>query len=284
MTTRDLLLHAWTWRPAVALLLAAVFALHFARLRFARPWRSLALGAAASAVAVALASPIDALARGTLFSAHMLQHMLLALVVPPLLLLALPPAPEPATATATRRPGAATATTRPEAPLPGATPSAPRRTPAVAFWAMGVGAMWIWHVPSLCNAAATSDAIRAIQNLSLPAMGLAFWWPILGPRADQRLPDLAAVAYLFTACVACTILGISITFSPVTVCSAYGHAADPLGALPLVRGAWGLTPAVDQQLGGLLMWIPGCTAYAAAILVVVGRFYSAPHVAPQRAS
>jgi putative membrane protein len=261
VTTRDLLFHAWTWRPAVATILAAAFVLHFARLRLSLPWRSLALVAAGAAIVLAVASPIDALARGTLFSAHMLQHMLLALVAPPLMLLALPAARN--STHAAIRSG---------------------RIPAVATWATGVGAMWIWHAPLLCNAAAASDAIRAVQNLSLPAMGLAFWWPILGPSANRRLPEMPAVAYLFTACVACTLLGISITFSPVEVCSAYGHAADRLGALPLVREQWGLTPAVDQQLGGLLMWVPGCTAYAGAILAVVARFYGAPHIRAQGAS
>jgi cytochrome c oxidase assembly factor CtaG len=53
--------------------------------------------------------------------------------------------------------------------------------------------------------------------------------------------------------------------------------------LPLVRG-WGLTPEVDQQLGGLLMWIPGCAAYAGAVLAIVARFYAAPHVKVQEAS
>ena len=248
MSARDLLLHAWTWRPAVAAILALALGAHVARFRLASPLRTLALCGAAIAVVLALASPIDALARGTLFSAHMLQHMLLALVAPPLALLALPPS----------------------------STIGPQRTPAVATWAMGVGAMWIWHAPALCNAAATSDAVRALQNLSLPVLGAAFWWPVLGP--GRRLPDIAAALYLFTACVACTVLGVSIALSPVTVCAAYGHGADPLGALPLVRGQWGITPAVDQQIGGLLMWVPGCTAYAAAILAVVGRYYAAPHV------
>jgi putative membrane protein len=247
MTTRDLLL-AWTWRPGVVAILVAAIATYVAWIRKLRLWRTLALFGAAAAVVLALLSPIDALARGTLFSAHMVQHMLLALVAPPLALLALPPTAH-------------------------ATP--PRRTPPLATWALGVSAMWIWHAPLLCNAAATSDVVRALQNLSLPALGAAFWWPVLGPA--RRLPELTAVAYLFTACVACSILGISITFSPVAVCAAYGHAADPLGALPLVR-AWGLTPSVDQQLGGLLMWVPGCTLYAGAILGVVGRFYAAAHV------
>jgi putative membrane protein len=275
VTTRDLLLGTWTWRPLVAAALAAALAAHAARFRLSRPGRTLALLGAEAAVVLALTSPIDALARGTLFSAHMLQHMLLALVAPPLALLALPPSADAAGARATSRPTTAGA------------PSAlrhPRRAPAFALWAMGVGAMWIWHAPRLCNAAATSDAVRALQSLSLPAMGAAFWWPILAPRAARRLPDLAAIAYLLSACLACTILGVSIAFSPVEVCAAYGHGADPLGALPLVRGAWGLTPAIDQQLGGLLMWVPGCTAYAAAILAVVGRFYGAPHVEPEGAS
>jgi cytochrome c oxidase assembly factor CtaG len=263
MTTRALLLHAWTWRPAVAAIIAAALGAHAARWRFAYPWRSLALLAASTAVVLALASPIDGLARGTLFSAHMLQHMLLALVAPPLALLALPA----------------------EASTPRATGGAAvRRTPAVVPWAMGVGAMWLWHAPTLCNAAATSGTVRALQNVSLPILGAAFWWPILGPRFERRLPDMAAVIYLFTACVACTILGIAITLSPVAVCAAYGHAADPLGALPLVRGQWGLTPVVDQQLGGLLMWVPGCTLYAWAILAIVARFYGAPHVKIQEAS
>jgi putative membrane protein len=257
MTARDLLC-AWTWRPLLAAVLATALAIHFMRLRLSRPRCTLALLAAAAAVVLAVASPIDALARGTLFSAHMMQHMLLALVAPPFALLALPASRSVA--------------------------RTPRRMPAFASWAMGVGAMWIWHAPRLCNAAATSDTVRALQSLSLPAMGAAFWWPILSPRADQRLPDLTAVVYLFTACIACTVLGVSIAFSPVTVCAAYGHAPDPLGALPLVRGAWGLTPAVDQQIGGLLMWVPGCTAYAAAILGVVARFYGAPHQGVEGAS
>jgi cytochrome c oxidase assembly factor CtaG len=247
VTAHDLLF-AWTWRPGVAAILAAAVAVYLASVRPLRLGRTLALFGATGAVVLALLSPIDALARGTLFSAHMLQHMLLALVAPPLALLALPP-----TSHATE----------------------PRRNLALATWALGVGAMWFWHAPALCNAAATSDAVRALQNLSLLALGGAFWWPVLGPT--WRLPDLTAVAYLFTACLACSILGISIAFSPVTVCAAYGHAADPLGALPLVRG-WGLTPSVDQQIGGLLMWVPGCTLYAGAILTVVGRFYGAAHV------
>ena len=191
MTPRDLLL-AWTWRPGVAVALAAAIGTHVAWLRPAPRRRMLALLGASAAVVLALMSPIDALARGTLFSAHMLQHMLLA----------------------RRAAGALLA-------LPAIRPATPpRRTPAIAMWALGVGAMWIWHAPLLCSAAATSDPVRALQTISLPALGAAFWWPVVGPTS--RLPELTLIAYLFTACVACSILGIAIRlFSPVTVCAAY---------------------------------------------------------------
>lgn len=261
MTARQILLDAWVWRPGIALALAAAFNGHLARFRLIYPGRTAAFVAAAAVMVIALMSPVAVLARGTLFSAHMLQHMLLASVAPPLGLLAIP------------RSGERTADER-----------LPRIGAWTACWTAGVGAMWVWHAPTLCNAAATSGGVWALQCISLPAMGTAFWWPILGPRLDQRPPEGAAIAYLLTACAACTVLGISITFSPVQVCSAYVHPADPLGTLPLVRERWGLTPPVDQQLGGLLMWVPGCTVYAAAILALVARFYNAPYEQAAEAS
>lgn len=250
MTTGHLLL-AWTWRPAVVGILAAVVATHLAWVRLRRPRRTLALLGAVAMVALALLSPIDALSRGTLFSAHMLQHMLLVLGAPPLALLACP-----------------RTTGRPHL-------GPPRRPPAFGCWALGVGAMWLWHVPALCDAAAASAAVHALQTLSLLAMGAAYWWPIVGPRLDQRLQELPAIAYLFTACLACTLLGVSLAFAPVEVCSVYAHPADPMHALALLRGRWGLTPAVDQQLGGLLMWVPGCTVYAGSILAMLARYHGA---------
>jgi cytochrome c oxidase assembly factor CtaG len=258
MTTWQLVTDAWIWRPEVAVVSVAAVGFHLARFRLAHPGRTLVLVAGAAVLALALMSPVAALARGTLFSAHMLQHVLLTLVVPLLTLLSLPPT---------------TASSGPRR-QEGGSPLA-----WVAPWAAGVGAMWIWHAPSLCNAAATMDGVAYLQTASLLVMGGAFWWPIVAPRVDQRLPDLGAIAYLVTACSACTVLGVAIAFSPVEVCSSYVHSSDPLGALPLVRGSWGLVPSVDQQLGGILMWVPGCTIYAAAILSLVARFYRAPHAA-----
>lgn len=247
---------------------------------------------------LALVSPVETLAEGYLFSAHMLQHLLLLLVVPALALLSLPAfatsvpnLPARGGARALVRSNTHLADRPQSAGVPG--DGAWRRTKVRALlskcaravglhrfmtnplpaWCAGVGAMWLWHAPTLCNAATTNPAVRGIQTVSLLMAGTFFWWPILGPQLSRRLPPLLGIIYLFTACTFCTLLGIFITFSPVTVCSAYGHPVDALGLLPLIRNRWGLTAQVDQQIGGLLMWVPACLIYLSGILGLLARWY-----------
>jgi putative membrane protein len=247
--TNGELLRSWDADPIVLAFGAAAVGVYGYSLRLRLSKRAWFFGAAVALFVVALLSPIDVLARGYLFSAHMLQHLLLLLVVPPLVLLALPPAE-------------ARATGRSKA----------RLKPIVA-WGLGVGAMWMWHAPVMCNAAARSVGIQHLQTLSLLAMGGAYWWPILSPIPSRRLEPFAAILYLFAACIACTILGIIVTFSPVSVCNAFAHPMDPFGALALVRDQWGITAKSDQEIGGLLMWVPTCVVYTSAILGMLGRYY-----------
>ena len=201
MTTTRLLFTAWTLDPflvALALAALAMYTIAFrGRLRSQAGW----FGAALVMLVLALASPIAVLARGYLFSAHMVQHLLLVLVVPPLVLFSLPAK---------------------AAPRSSPTPRVSSRR-AVAWWALGVGAMWLWHDPTLCDAASSNLAVSRLQTLSLLGMGAAFWWPIFAPRARDRLAPFAAMVYLFTACLACTVLGIMVTFSPIEICSVYAH-------------------------------------------------------------
>jgi len=199
--------------------------------------RSWSLFGATAVAMLALASPIGVLARGYLFSAHMLQHILLVLIVPQVLMSGLRPLRLPA-------------------------------IPIGVAWLLGVGAMWFWHAPTLCDAASRSLMVQRFQTLSLIAMGCAFWSPVI----RERLSPFGAIAYLFAGCVACTVLGIWVTFSPVEVCSVYAHPVDALGILPLLRDGWGLSAKADQQIGGLLMWVPGCLVYAGSILVTYGRY------------
>jgi putative membrane protein len=250
MTTRDLLVSTWALRPAVLLACAAAFAAHGATGGLRSRRRTAALAAAVTIVLLALVSPIDALAAGYLFSAHMLQHLLLVLVVPPLVYFALPPA---------------------RAPLAGPLAEVLRRP--VLTWGAGIGAMWIWHAQTLCNAASMSPYVRDLQTLSLLVMGGMFYWPVLAPHEDNRLDPLRGAAYLFSACVGCTLLGVLITFWPVEVCPAFLHPADPGGMLALIRGGWGLSAAQDQQIGGLLMWVPACMVYGSGILGLMARWY-----------
>ena len=90
--------------------------------------------------------------------------------------------------------------------------------------------------------------------------------------------------YLFSACLGCTVLGIIITFSPVAVCSIYLHPPDRLGILPLIQDQWGLTPAKDQQLGGLLMWVPACLIYFCGIFGLFARWHGEAGDQPATAS
>jgi cytochrome c oxidase assembly factor CtaG len=249
MNTTQFLTGTWVWSP-LALLCAAAALIAYAR-AFGWIRRAGWMLAAVAVLLIALMSPLAALARGYLFSAHMLQHILLLLVAPALALLALPRG----------------------ARLP---PRMARILNPAVCWGCGVSAIWAWHAPALCNAAATSPAVAGIQTVSLLGLGTAFWWQLLAPLEIQRISPLHGVLYLFAACAACTVLGIILTFSPVTVCTAYLHPVDRLGIASLLDGTWGMTPQRDQQIGGLIMWVPMCMVYLCAIFCQLARWYSEP--------
>ena len=255
MTTHQFLIYAWKWNPALLLLCALALAGYF--LAFRLRGRPAYLGAALVIFLGALISPLSELADGYLFSAHMVQHILLVLIVPALFLLSLPGSvslPPPLTSF--------------NHPLIG--------------WIAGVGAMWLWHVPALCNAATTLKAVSAIQTVSLLLMGSLFWWQVLAPRTDERLSPLSGIVYLFTACTACSVLGIILTFAPISICPAYQQPIDRLGILALINSHWGLTSDRDQQIGGLLMWVPMCLIYLAAILAQLARWQSDSSPQPEK--
>jgi len=212
---------------------------------------------------LALLSPLDRLGHEYLFSAHILQHFILALVVPPLLLLGI---------------------------YKSWTETLLRQSlihwlehqighPPVS-WLLGVGTMLLWHLPPLFNAALSGHVLHLIQQLSFLMSGIVYWWPVLAPTAQSRLSVVGSISYLFTACLSCSLLGAALTFGPVGLYPAYLHPPDSLGILPLIRDVWGLDPANDQQLGGTLMWVPGCFVYLSAILWKLMRWYTMPDYSP----
>ncbi len=259
MTTWQLFASGWDWEPSVVVGCGLLLLSYLAALRFRFQLRSLCFVAGVLALLFALVSPIDTLADGYLFSAHMVQHILLILVVPPLLIMGIPKE-------------LACRLLRHSLPA-----KAERvfRKPLVA-WVLGVGSMWIWHWPPLYNTALSHEAIHIAEHVMFLVAATIFWWPVLSPVEESHLSPLAAVIYLFSACGAHTVLAILITFAPVGTYPLYLQPSDSLGILPLLRNQWGLTPAVDQQLGGLLMWVPVCLIYLGFIIATMIRWYSIP--------
>jgi cytochrome c oxidase assembly factor CtaG len=136
--------------------------------------------------------------------------------------------------------------------------------------------MWFWHIPALCTASMRSPAVFDIQQASLVAAGAAFWWPVFSPIAQRRMQPHHAAIYLFAGCIGCSLLGIYITFSPIAVCPLYRTPTGSIELLSLIRNQWGFSYRVDQQVGGLLMWVPACMVYLGAILAMLRSWYRVP--------
>jgi len=190
---------------------------------------------------LALVSPLDYLGRTYLFSANMIQHILLLLVVPLLLLLGIPK----------------TLAEKALAIEPIGAVMKVLGNPIVA-WFLGVGSMWVWHLPSLHYSVLANDNLYIAQQISFVLVGMIFWWPVFAPVESRRLSPLVSTLYLSSACLGCTILGMLITFAGAGLYASYMTPVDTIGILPLLRGELCLTPGVDQQIGGLTMWVPGC--------------------------
>jgi len=256
MTGWAALAAAWSWQPSVAigcaLAVGGYLGLTGGRVRGRGGWFLSGM----VVLALALLSPLDVLGDRYLFSAHMLQHMLLVLVVPPLLILGLP-------ASWVRLLLGHPGLRRVERVL---------RHPLVA-WTVGMGIVVLWHWPSLYNVALADERVHVVQHLSFLAASVIFWWPVCAPLAESRIPPLGAVVYLLAAALVSSGLGIVLTVTPPGLYPAYLHPADPIGILPMLRTTWGLSPEADQQLGGLLMWVPGGLVYLTAILATLGWWW-----------
>ncbi len=253
------MLTAWDWEPSIivgciGLLVAYAWA---ARFKFTkRAWVYLA---GVIILFLALVSPLDTLSDIYLFSAHMIQHMLLILLVPPMLLLGI------------RRDMAEKAMRYPWVRRAEAFLSKP-----LLAWSAGVGVLWLWHWPPLYNAALANEQIHIMEHLCFLVGSTIFWWPVISPIEELRLEPLTAVVYTFGACSAHTVLGIILTFAPVGHYPAYMNPPDPYGILGVIRNKWGLSPQEDQQWGGLIMWVPACFVYLSFILATLARWYRLP--------
>jgi putative membrane protein len=221
--------------------------------RGVKRWQAASFAAGVVALFVALVSPLDALG-GAVFSAHMVQHMVLMLVAAPLLVLG-----------------------NPVVAVVWALPLTWRRTlggwgrnpdvrgvwyvfsnPASA-WLLHAAAIWVWHVPVLYEATLYSELVHLAQHASFFGTAMLFWWAALEMGRRRRQQYGISVLYVFTTMVHTSLLSALLTFSLVLWYPIYADGT----------AAWGLTPLEDQQLGGLLMWVPAGLIYLAIALALL---------------
>jgi putative membrane protein len=252
--------YTWGLDPFVILSLALSGILYYAGVRRLwresagggiRRWEAAAYASGWLALWVALVSPLHPLGE-VLFSAHMTQHELLMLVAAPLLVLGRPLIPYLwALPLPWRR------------RLGRAGKSAPVQavwrtlTQPIAAWAVHAVALWIWHVPSLFEATIDNDLVHTLQHSSFLFSALLFWWALVHCRRGLAGYG-AAVLYVFTTAMHSGILGALLTFAQRVWYPIYSGTT----------ASWGLSPIEDQQLGGLIMWIPAGVVYLIAGLAL----------------
>ena len=206
---------------------------------------------------IALTSPIEAY-EGQLFSVHMLQHMLIELVAAPLLLLGAP----------------ATLALR------AASPSVRRRLLAILHsravavlsfpllaWVLFAAVNWGWHFSSLYDQALENPWLHNMQHATFLGAALLFWWPVVGADpARWRLPHPARLFYLFLAMPQNSFLGIALMSAPPSLYPTTTSRTSATG---------GRRRAVDQSVGGMLMWVGGDVVFLLAMGLVVAAWVRA---------
>jgi cytochrome c oxidase assembly factor CtaG len=141
--------------------------------------------------------------------------------------------------------------------------------PGVA-WSLHGATLWLWHAPPLFEAALESEAVHYLQHLTLLVTALLFWASLLPRRADTR-SRIVAVFSLFATSIHATLLGALLTLSPTVWYARYVGAEGP----------GGLSPLEDQQLAGLIMWVPYGVVYLVAALALLAAVLRNDR-APQR--
>lgn len=263
----DNLLLSWEWRPevlSVLLFLGVTYGLGWWRLRrsghrgLANGWRLAAYLSGLMAVALALLSAIDAL-QSLLFTMHMVQHELLMMVAPPLLLLANPfPFLLWGLPTGLRRAvgrlfGQGALFRR----------VLYRLTAPWLSWALYVATLWLWHYPAAYDAALRYGWIHDLEHLSFFITALLFWWHVTGAAPHIRAPLGYGVrmGYVLAGLAQNEILAVGISLAGRPFYTYY----------ETVPRLWGLSVLDDQRLGGVIMWIPGGMMYALTVIILLAR-------------
>jgi putative membrane protein len=257
--TRAQAQHSWSFEPEVVIplvIVAVLFVVGAVRRRRKPGWSWMQVASFATGwltLVIALVSPIHKLG-SLLFSIHMTQHEMLMIIAAPLLVLsrplvwlvwALPVSWREGTGRLSKH--------RKIAALWGV------MTLPLFVWLLHGSTLWAWHIPSLYDASVEHDWVHALQHTTFLFTALLFWWTLMHGR-HGRLSYGTGVLYVFTTAIHTSILGALMTFTQ--------QVWYPIYAGRTV--AFHLTPIEDQQLGGLIMWVP-----AGVIFIVLGLWLMA---------
>ena len=207
-------------------------------------------------LSIALLSPLHELGDSYLFSAHMVQHLMLTLAVPPLLLMGTPPWLLRPLVRTPRGLAAGRFITR----------------PLIAFALFNM-VFVLWHFPAMYDLSLRGREIHILEHLIFLVAAVIMWWPILGamrelPRASYPVQML----YLFLLPTVSAVMGAIITFSDSVLYEWYAEAPR----------LWSISALEDQQLGGVIMWVPGGLVYLFALMVVFLTWASREESSSQR--
>ncbi len=264
-----LVLRSWSWEPLIILVIASVaaiyvYSMHYyrrqaeltgltqqgslAQKRVIRPSHYWYFSAGLLTLFIALQSPIDTFS-DQLFVMHMSQHLLLALVVPPLLLLGVPTL---LLSSSLNR-------------YPAIKSILARLTYAPVAFIIYSLVLVSWHIPALYEATLTNDLVHELEHAMFFWAGLLSWWPLLSPvRELPRLSYPAQILYIFILAIPAAILGSWLVFSEQIVYPSY--ATTP--------ALWGISALDDQHLGALMMLVPGKMIYFAALTIIFFRWFN----------
>jgi putative membrane protein len=212
----------------------------------------------------ALQGPLHELSDLYLFSGHMVQHLLLTLVFPPLFILGIPDW-----------------MVQPVARLPGVAAFGRAITHPLVAGLFATFTLYVWHIPSMYDWALFDHNVHIFEHLTFMFGAVVMWWPVCSTTAEiPPINDSAKMIYLFLLTVPMKALGAVITISDYMIYEFY--AGQPR--------VFGLDPLTDQRLGGLIMWIPaGLIFWGAIAFIFFTRYYTTvsalrqgkPAVAPE---
>jgi cytochrome c oxidase assembly factor CtaG len=264
----------WSLDPPLALLIAAAILYWIGGRRTVTParqrqrLRDFCFYAALAVLAIALSSPIDLLSV-QLFWAHMVQHVLLLVVAPPLLVVARPwPRLWRVLPLGARRSlGRSLLRDERTAPLRFIWRALGRPAPSFVLFS---SVLLAWHVPALFDATLRSGALHALEHTLFFAAAVMFWKQVIdSPPLQASLGPPQRVGYVVGAMVVSWALAVVLAVAPHPLYDLYAHEASRPG---------GISALADQQIAAGVMWVPGSITFVIVILVHVHRWLTPPAI------